>query len=75
MPKSKEDKKKPGIAIAQGEVSEAQLEEIKQKQWYSVKDVAIVTCYSTAWISYLCKMGKVKAIKPVGGQWRIPESE
>jgi len=75
MPKPKEDKKRPGIAIIQGEVSEAQLEEIKQKQWRSVKDVATVVGYSTAWVSYLCKTGRVKAIKPVGGQWRIPESE
>ncbi|MBT9132989.1 MAG: hypothetical protein DDT33_01520 [Firmicutes bacterium] len=31
--------------------------------------------YSTAWISQLVKDGRIAAVKPLGGTWRIPQSE
>ena len=44
------------------------------REYYSVKDIALKLNLTTAWISQLCKDGRLKAIK-IGKVWRIPKIE
>ena len=44
-------------------------------QYYTSRQVARKFGYSDVWVSTLIKNGRIKAIKPAGGQWRIPKSE
>ena len=41
----------------------------------TVKWLADTLGYNSAYISLLCKQGRIKAVKPVGGLWRIPREE
>lgn len=66
---------KTGIDIESSNVSPAQMDEIEAGDHVSVKKVATDLGYTTAWISLKCKLGQIKAVKPTGGQWRIPRSE
>lgn len=63
------------IDIAKGEATPAQIEEIKAGHCYTIKQVAQELGYGPAWIISLVKRGRIKAVKPTGGQWRIAQSE
>lgn len=56
-------------------LTQAQLQEVQSGLYVSCKQIAKELGYTTAWISYKCKLGQIKAVKPMGGQWRIPKSE
>lgn len=67
---------RPIPPIEEGQVSQEQLKEIFQENRYiTTKQLAYKLHISRQWISDLCKTGRIKAVKPVGGHWRIPESE
>ena len=70
-----EDEKSPPVAIKEGAATAAEIAEIEEGKYYTVKQLAQKTGYTTTWISMLCKAGRIHAIKPTGGQWRIPASE
>jgi len=61
--------------VEKGEVSPNQLEEIKQGEFVTIRDVAEKLNYTTSWITYMVQAGRIKAVKPFGGRWRIPKSE
>lgn len=62
--KPKEEVKKPKAEAKEGE-----------REYYRTHELAKKFNYRTAWISYLCKIGRIKAIQAVGGQWHIPKEE
>lgn len=47
----------------------------KEKQYYTVKQIARKFGFTSAWISHLCKIGRIKAIRPSGRDWRISPEE
>lgn len=63
------------VQIAKGEATPAQIKEIEAGDYFTIKQVAIRLGYSTTWITFLVQNGRIKAMKPLGGQWRIPKSE
>ena len=64
------------IAVQHGEVSGEQLEEVQTKgQYLTIKQLAMELGYTTIWVHKLCQTGRIAAIKPFGGHWRIPYSE
>ena len=63
------------VQIEEGAVSPEQLEEIKDGEYVTVKYIATKLAYSTQWVLWMMKQGRIKGIKPLGGRWRIPRSE
>lgn len=63
------------IVDTAGFASPAQLEEVGAGNFLTVPQLALELHFNQAYISRLCKDGRIKAVKPVGGQWRIPSSE
>ena len=63
------------ILVDKGSVSVQQIAEIEKGQFHTVQEVAKRLNYSYIWILYLVQGGRIKAIKPLGGRWRIPASE
>ena len=63
------------VIVEKGELSAEQMAEVESGRYYSTKKLADTLGYSHAWISALLQQGRIKGIKPLGGQWRIPESE
>lgn len=63
------------IEIEKGAATPEQIEEIKEGRYFSIKQLAETLGYSVAWITFLCQKGRIKAMKPLGGSWRIPPSE
>jgi len=62
--------------IEKGDATAEQIEEVsKLGGFYLVKEVADEFNFTRAWVTQLCTSGRIKAIKPSGGQWRIPASE
>lgn len=70
-----EEKEKENIAAEHSNVSPSQIEEIEAGEYYTPGQLAQKVGYGRAWISFQCKIGKIKAVKILGGQWRIPHSE
>lgn len=70
-----DDKKLESIEVERGEASGEQVEEVKAGNFYTVREVADKLNYSYTWIIQLCQSGRIHAVKPVGGRWRIPKSE
>ena len=62
-------------AVQKGLITPEQMEEIKAGDFFTIKQIAEKLRYSVAWITLLVQQGRIKGIKPVGGQWRIPKSE
>ena len=63
------------ILVDKGSVSVQQIAEIEKGQYHTVQEVAKRLNYSYIWILYCVQEGRIKAIKPLGGRWRIPASE
>lgn len=63
------------IDVAKGKATPAQIAEVKAGAFFTLKQVALEFSYSKAWISKLVQDGRIKAMKPMGGSWRIPASE
>jgi len=63
------------LAIEQGGVTPEQIQEILEQRYLTITELAEKMGYSTTWIQMNCKNGRIKAIKPLGHRWRIPESE
>lgn len=63
------------IEVEKGHITMSQEEEVARGQWMTPKQMADALGYTRAWVSELCATGRIKAIKPTGGQWRIPHSE
>ena len=63
------------LDIDKGEASQKQIQEILEGEWWTIKQLADAVNYSTAWVTRMCQDQRIKAIKPTGGQWRIPKSE
>lgn len=73
--KEKPEEKLGEIPIAKGEVTKQQVAEIEAGQYHSVAQIARELQYGHSWILELVRTGRIKAIKPLGGQWRVPNSE
>lgn len=73
--KTKDEAVKPKLELEQSNVTPGELEEIEAGDYMSCKQIATQLGYTTTWISTKCKMGQIKSVKPVGGQYRIPKSE
>lgn len=67
--------KEQPIAVEKGEATEEQIKEVKAGKYYTIKELANELRYSTTWIYSLVTSGRIKAVKPTGGTWRIPPSE
>lgn len=63
------------VDIEQGDATEAQIQEITEGNFVTVKELADALKYSPAWISEMLHKGRIHGIKPTGGSWRIPASE
>ena len=56
-------------------ITEAQEEEIKRQEYYSIRQIADTLKYTVSHITEMVHRGRIKAFKPLGGRWRIPKSE
>ncbi len=66
----------PGeVQIEKGKVEPKQLKEIEEGEYFTIPQVARKLQYGNAWIWDMIQAGRIKAIKPLGGQWRVPRSE
>lgn len=65
----------PPVAVEKGTATKEQIEEIKGGKYYTIKELAAELRYSQTWIYNLVVSGRIKAVKPTGGTWRIPPSE
>ncbi len=71
-----EEKQKVGKPMVdKGEVAPEQMEEIEQGEYFTIAQIANELSYTRAWILDLIHQGRIKAIKPLGGRWRIARSE
>lgn len=61
--------------IAESTVTQEQLQEILNNRYVSMSQVSRTLGYTPNYIRKLIKRGVIKAVKPVGSQWRIPASE
>jgi len=52
-----------------------QQQEIAEGKSYTIKELATRLHYTSQWLNQLCQDGRIKAVKPFGGHWRIPKSE
>ena len=80
VPDKKEEKqpeeKQPEVPVEKGEASSEQKEEVfKEGKYITVAELAEKLRYSTQWVLWMCQQGRIKAVKPLGGRWRIPMSE
>lgn len=57
------------------ETKEEQTKIVLPGKYYSVQDLAKHFGYTRAWISHLINAKQIKAVRPTGTSWRIPESE
>ena len=69
------EEKPTEIPIEKGKATPEQIAEIKAGKYYSVAQIARELSYGHSWILELVRTGRIKAIKPLGGQWRVPSSE
>ena len=70
------EKEQSKTEVEKGTMDEAEISEITESgQWHTIKEIATKLGYSTAWICALCEQGRIKAVKPLGGRWRIPPEE
>ena len=49
--------------------------EITKGEFRTLREVAKEIGYTKRWLEYLAKTGRITAVKPTGGHWRIPASE
>lgn len=63
------------IPVEKGEATPEQIAEIEAGKYYSVAQIARELNFGHSWILELVRTGRIKAIKPLGGQWRVPSSE
>ena len=63
------------IQAAISTVTPQQQAEIDEGQWFSSRQIANKLGFSLVWVSILLKQGRIKGVKILGGQWRIPKSE
>ncbi|MBT9148541.1 MAG: hypothetical protein DDT32_02316 [Syntrophomonadaceae bacterium] len=61
--------------LENAKITPNQVNEVAVGKSITIKQLADDLSYSTAWISYLVKVGRIAAVKPLGGTWRIPQSE
>lgn len=57
------------------ELTAQELEEVTIGRYWTIKQLADKLAYSNTWVTGLCQSGRIKAVKPFGGYWRIPQSE
>lgn len=66
----------PGeVMVEKGKVRPEQMKEIEQGEFLTIPQLAAKLAYGKSWITYLIQRGRIKGIKVLGGQWRIPRSE
>lgn len=71
-----EEKQKVGKPMVEkGKVAPEQIEEIEKGEYVTIAQIANELSYTRAWILNLIHQGRIKAIKPLGGNWRVPRSE
>ena len=63
------------VQIEKGKVTDEQLKEVESSDFVTISQLANKLHFSKFWIWELVTKGRIKAIKPLGGQWRIPRSE
>lgn len=70
-----EEPKLGKVSVEAGEVTPEQMEELEAGEYFTIAQVAHRLRYTSAWINELVRQGRIHAIKPVGGRWRVPHSE
>lgn len=75
MSEEQQPAEQSAIEIEKGELAPPQIKEVEEGHFYTIKQLAHDLSYSVAWITCLVQKGRIKAIKPLGGSWRIPASE
>jgi len=63
------------IAIEAGAATPSEIKEILEQRYLTITELADKLGYTPTWIQMNCKSGRIRAIKPMGGRWRISESE
>lgn len=63
------------VIVEKGEVTPEQFKEIESGEFITPKEVAEKFRYTYAWVLWMIHGGRIKAVKPLGGRWRIPRSE
>ena len=63
------------VLVDKGEVTPEQMREIEKGEFVTVKEIANKLRYSYQWVLWMLQEKRIKGIKPLGGRWRIPESE
>lgn len=57
------------------EITPEQASEVARGNFVTVSELAREINYSKRWVQHLIETGRIAAVKPTGGHWRIPASE
>ena len=57
------------------EITPEQANEVARGNFVTVSELAREINYSKRWVQHLIETGRITAVKPTGGHWRIPVSE
>ena len=63
------------VLTSRGKVSTQQIAEIEMGKFYTIPQLAQIFHFSRGWITKLVQEGRIKGVKILGSQWRIPQSE
>lgn len=67
--------KKTDVDAESGSATPEQAREVARGEFVTAGELAREINYGKRWIVHLAKTGRIAAVKPTGGQWRIPVSE
>jgi len=67
--------KKTDVDAESGSATPEQAREVARGEFVTAGELAREIMYGKRWIVHLAKTGRIAAVKPTGGQWRIPVSE
>ena len=56
-------------------ITPEQVDEVAEGKCMTVRELAEDLKYSVGWIAQRVREGRIAAVKPLGGRWRIPMSE
>ena len=56
-------------------ITPEQASEVAEGNFVTVAELAREIKYSKRWVQHLIETGRITAVKPTGGHWRIPISE
>ena len=61
--------------VENAKITPEQVDEVVEGKCMTVRELAEELKYSTDWVAQHIREGRIAAVKPLGGRWRIPMSE